>query len=310
MRIHGIMLIKDEGDVIGDTLEAALRWCDAIYVFDNGSQDGTWEQVQALAASSPQVIPFKQDTTPFSQSLRGEVFRHYRHQAEPGDWWCILDGDEIYIDDPRAFLEGVPARFGEVWSSSFQYYFTDADLERYEADPQAFLDTPVEERLRYYLNNWSESRFMRHHDGLIWPPDRDGRPGYRRPLGLGATYPRRIRLKHYQYRSPDQMEHRLRSRMAIAGSYRHEHQPDWLARLLGQSVPDEGAGGTPPDPSWRDRIVPARYLERDMGDGEYVTNEAALPPIPADRYGVRRVKRRARATLWRLRDAVAHAGGR
>ncbi|MCK9494988.1 MAG: glycosyltransferase family 2 protein [Dehalococcoidia bacterium] len=313
MRIHGIMLVKDEVDVIGETLEAAVAWCDAIYVFDNGSRDGTWEQVQAFARRSDRVIPYRQAGTPFSQSLRGEVFRYYRDRARPGDWWCILDGDEFYVDDPRVFLSAVPSRFGEVWSASYQYYFTDDDLRRYEVAPEAFLSTPVTERLRYYLNNWSESRFMRHHTGLVWPRDRDGHPGYRRPLGLGATFPRRIRLKHYQYRSPEQMQRRLDSRMAITTSYRHEHQPDWLAHLLGREVPPEvlaevvgGApSGRPGAPSWRDRLVPAAYLHYDAGDGQLEPDEAALPPIPTDRYGVRRAKHQARATYWRVREAIA-----
>lgn len=317
MRIHGIMLVKNEADVIGETLEAAHAWCDAIYVFDNGSSDGTWELVLEAAAESDRIVPFKQDTTTFTQSLRGEIFRHYRHLARPGDWWCILDGDEIYIDDPRAFLAQVPASYGEVWSSSFQYYFTEADLERYEADPEAFHRAPVQERMRYYLNNWSESRFMRHHAGLVWPPDRPGKAGYRRPLGLGAVYPRRIRLKHFQYRSPEQMDARLQSRMAITTSCRHERRPDWLTGVLGRPVAEVASSGRASAgeaansaPSWRDRVVPAGYLHYDDGSGRYVENEAALPPIPHDRYGVRRVKHQARATLWRLRHRIAEIAHR
>src|SRR5690606_33747671 len=120
MRIHGLMLVRDEADIIGETIAAAARWCDAIYVFDNGSQDGTWEQILDLAERNERVIPFKQDPKPFSQSLRGEIFRRYRPCAEYGDWWVVLDSDEIYVDDPRTFLAGVPPPFGEVWSSSFQ----------------------------------------------------------------------------------------------------------------------------------------------------------------------------------------------
>lgn len=35
------------------------------------------------------------------------------------DWWCILDENEIYIDDPREFFARVPGCQGEAWSSSF-----------------------------------------------------------------------------------------------------------------------------------------------------------------------------------------------
>ena len=107
MRIHGLMLVKDEADIVGATLEAAARWCDSIYVFDNGSSDGTWELIQAIAARDPRVVPYKQDAKPFRQSLRGEIFRQFRDRAHPGDWWCILDGDEFYACD----VEGARAAF-------------------------------------------------------------------------------------------------------------------------------------------------------------------------------------------------------
>lgn len=301
MRIHGIMLVKDEADVVGEVVEAALGWIDAIYVFDNGSTDGTWELIHELASRDARVVPFKQDPRPFSQSIRGEVFRAFRRRADAGDWWCILDADEIYIDDPRAFLGRVPARHGEVWSASYQYYFTDEDARRYEEDPRGFLRMPVRERIRYYQNNWSESRFFRHHRGLIWPEDH-GEHVYRRPLGRLPVYPHRIRLKHYQYRSPEQIEARLRSRLGVSGSYRHEQDANWGAELLGaDAVAARRARGGPP--CWLDRVVPAAMLHYDRGDGHYVPNPAVLPPLPRDRYGLRRAKQQLESVWWRLHAA-------
>jgi hypothetical protein len=34
--------------------------------------------------------------------MRLELLNQYRASASDGDWWCILDADEIYIDDPRS----------------------------------------------------------------------------------------------------------------------------------------------------------------------------------------------------------------
>jgi len=289
------MLIKDERDVIDETLAAAVQWCDRIHVFDNGSTDGTWERIQEFARDNSRVLPFKQDPAPFSQSLRGEIFRHARSTVDVGDWWCVLDSDEIYIDDPRDFLRDIPARYGEVWSSSYQYYFTDRDLQRYEADPAGFLQTPIQERLRYYLNNWSESRFMRHHPGLVWPEDRAGHPVGKRPVGLLRTAPIRIRLKHYQYRSPEQIQSRISAREGVRGSYRHEQDRDWLAHLLGGPVGALKAGPL----SWEDRIVPAVSLHYDAGDGVYVAG-ARLPSIPGDKIGLRRAKHRAASVRWKV----------
>ena len=53
MHIHALSLIKNEADVIGQSLAAAAAWADCIYVYDNGSDDGTWEIVRELAATHP-----------------------------------------------------------------------------------------------------------------------------------------------------------------------------------------------------------------------------------------------------------------
>jgi glycosyltransferase involved in cell wall biosynthesis len=43
-----------------------------IYVYDNGSVDGTWDIVRDLAATYPQIIPYKREATlqpvPFARS--------------------------------------------------------------------------------------------------------------------------------------------------------------------------------------------------------------------------------------------------
>ena len=298
--IHGMMLVKDEADILPQTL-AAASWCDRVYVLDNGSTDGSWELVNKLAARDPRIVPFGQLAIPFSTALRGELFRRYQPEAETGDWWCVLDADEIYIDDPRTFLAALPDRYGEVWGSSYQYYFTDRDLDRYEADPAAFLRTGVPERLRHYLNNWSESRFFRHHPRLVWPPAQPGRPFRNRPLGLGAPAPRRIRLKHYQYRSPQQIQRRLDARAQVTTSFTHERRGDWLASVLGDQVtanPPHVEHTEARPPNWRDRIVPADRLHYDAGDGRYISSPQALPPIPHD--PLRGLKHRAAAARWRL----------
>src|SRR6185503_5119692 len=102
MKIHGLCVVKNEADIIEQTLRSAARWCDSIYVLDNGSTDGTWEKVQALAGELPAVIPFMRDARPFDDSIRGEILRHHAARAKRDDWWCILDADEFYVADPRA----------------------------------------------------------------------------------------------------------------------------------------------------------------------------------------------------------------
>lgn len=250
MKIHAICLVKNEGDFIGESLAAAVGWCDAIYVFDTGSDDGSWEAVRELAGRFPAIIPFKREARDFNDGLRAEVFAAFRDRAAAGDWWCRLDADEVYAEDPRAFLSAVPRCHHVVWSIHLQYYFTDEDRRMHEAGGGALP--------RFYKANASEPRFFRHRDRLEWG-------GGAWPRHLGVVHPHRIMLKHFQYRSPAQIQRRLDTRRAAAAAgwehFRHSLESDW-----------------------REKVVPAADLDFDDGSGRYAIDESKLPrhlePMP------------------------------
>ena len=247
--IHGICLVKNEGDIVEYTLARAAEWCDHLYVLDNGSADDTWEIAQRMAESMPQIVPFKSETVPFDNALRGEVFRAFRDRAHPGDWWCRLDGDEEYVDNPADFLDAVPKRFHVVWSAHLQYYLRPEDVEGLSAEgPPPKIGS--ENLPRHYRANAAEARFFRHRPGLAWP---DGAW----PRHMGLVYPKRIRVKHYQYRSPAQIQRRLDTR----------HQAIRDGNL---DFPHIVAHG------WRDQLV-TDGLSYDSGDDRYEIDESNLP---------------------------------
>jgi Glycosyl transferase family 2 len=283
MKIHGLCLVKNEADVLRETLTSALYWCDHIYVFDNGSDDGTWELVKELANKHERIVPYKQDDVLYTNGLRADIFGGFRLNAGTQDWWCALDGDEFYIDDPRIFLTKVPNRFRTVWSASLNYYFTDQDVVSYKRDPKRFLETPIQERLRYYLNNWGELRFFRHSDKIEWTRVQGGFPLV---MFTAPAYPVRIWLKHYQYRSPEQIERRLRTRRPAiqkGTGFWHEFKPEWSrtvatkrdAPLDFEDARPEFAGSR-----WEERVVPAASLEYDRFDRRYIVNESLMPEFP------------------------------
>ena len=253
MRIHGICLIKNESDILRYFFRESLRWCDRIYVFDNGSTDMTWDVVNEIAREHSQVIPALQDGCPFDDCLRGRVFRQFRGEAAAGDWWCRLDADELYIDDPRAFLARVPPHDHVVWSTHLQYYLTTADLGRFTREDELRAPEIDATKLpRYYTANAGEARFFRHRARLHWP-ERAAWPHH-----LGVVTPERIRLRHLQYRSPAQIQRRLDTRReAQAHGWQH------FAHSL--------------ELTWQEKIANPADLTLDKFDGHFEIDPARLP---------------------------------
>jgi glycosyltransferase involved in cell wall biosynthesis len=284
MRIHALCLVKNESDVIDACLTAAANWCDQIYVYDNGSTDGTWEQVNDLARSIPEIVPFRQADKPFKDELRADIFDHYKNNCTDDDWWCILDADEFYIDDPRVFLAKVPSQQRFVVTASFSYYFTNRDAEMYDEDPSRYADSiPVFDKCRYYLNHWSEVRFFRHAHNLTWTSG-----GLPAKISEWRPYPMRIWVRHYAYRSPHQIDKRVATRSAAiaSGEFTHEAVPNWATMIDPDVISADPRRGLKnwderhAAHSWIERIVDASKLNYDAGDRKLVVREDLMPPMP------------------------------
>ena len=69
MKIFSICCVRDENDIVEETLKAALGWSDRIFVFDNGSVDGTWETLQDLANCDPIIELGGPDDRTFTDAL-------------------------------------------------------------------------------------------------------------------------------------------------------------------------------------------------------------------------------------------------
>lgn len=301
MQIHGICLVRDEADIVEECLRSASDWCDHIYVLDNGSTDATWEIVQSLARELPNVIPWRSEAAPFTDGLRESVFSEFRHRSKNGDWWCRLDADEFYVDDPRVFLRRVPNGRDVVWTTNFSYYFTDKDADRYRANPELYGDdVPVAEKIRYYVNHWSEPRFFRYHERISWSPEL----GFPLFVYQSPGYPVRMWQRHYPYRSPQQIERRLAARQEsiAAGEFQHEAIADWGSAVA--NIEDrarlERTGAEYMTARWEDRVVPASSLHFDAHDRRFVVNESLMPAMPAARPArspARKLSSRVRAKL-------------
>jgi glycosyltransferase involved in cell wall biosynthesis len=246
VKIHCITLTKNEEDIVGHCLTEAAKWADHIYVYDGLSTDSTWDIVKSL--QSEKITAWKQDGKVFSEGLRAEVFNEFRHLSTDGDWWLALDADEFFIN-PREILSRIPRLHDLVWAIPIQYYLTSEDLATID------FSLPIEQRLpllRHYDVTWSEPRAFRYRERLVWKTE------WALPRHAGIVAKQRILFKHYQYRSPEQIQKRLDTRRD------NRDRGYWGWAHASQA-------------SWKEKIVDGSQCNFDDGSGRYVFDEQALP---------------------------------
>src|SRR3954447_26402653 len=104
MRFHVLLAVRDEADIMVQCLQHLLAWADAVYVFDTGSLDETWEIVLQCASNEARVVPLGKDAVFFSEKrLRGWMFDQARPRMSEGDWFLRADADEFHHIPPPEF---------------------------------------------------------------------------------------------------------------------------------------------------------------------------------------------------------------
>ena len=229
MRFHAILLVRDEADIIQQSLEHTLRWCDAVYIYDTGSTDDTWEIIQDLARQDCRVVPFQKQPTVFSKGLRAYVFSKFRDRAAEGDWFIRLDADEFYHIPPPEFVR---TKLGKhetcVYNQSYDFRLTTKDVADWESGRETVADRqrPIQERRRFFVPlKISEPRMFRYRETMQWSPDCSF------PYNAGYVAQERIPIRHYPHRDPVQLQRRCTLRSIMAATSldpgRHWLTDDW-----------------------------------------------------------------------------------
>ena len=249
-KLYAICLVKNEDDIIVQTLNYARRYCDRIFVIDNGSYDRTWEYVQEQAKTDSGIVPFGQTFEPYARNLRARVYHELGPQQSEDDWWLILDADEFLAEDLCPIIrQAVGERADVIRSWQINFYYTDVDLRAWEEGKDS-RDRPIMERRHFYRIRWQERRLFRNRRELLWPSGNV-------PKGLGKACRRRIMNRHYRFRGPPQIQKRLQQRY-LPSDYAGGSTPDWRTRVRDARKLDFHREGEP----WRFRLLQASYYYR------------------------------------------------
>lgn len=240
-RIFGVGVVQNEVDVIGESVPWAARFCERLWVWDLGSDDGTWEKLQAVRSERVEVS--RRPELPYAASLRATMVEELRDRIPPGSWVYILDADEFLVGDPVPLLRRAEARGCALVRAWFLNFVpTDRDLARMgQVGEAAWAALPLADRLRHYqLDHWPDKRFVRLVPGLQWTAV--GRHNRLRTADGSRLrlLPRKALVRHYRYRSPEQVDRRFRLRQALRdggyGGFRYERAPEFASQCVPASA--------------------------------------------------------------------------
>lgn len=226
-RIYGLMIVRNEADIIGQSLTNGLTYCDKTVVMDNMSTDGTWEIVQALAARHPgRIIAHCRLEQKFHDSLRSIAYNAFHRELAAKDWWLRFDADEFLNEAPFAILAQAEAEDADfVRANQMEFALTDVDVAAIERGDDS-RDLPIETRRRHYRVTWREFRFFRNDPDVAW----DARLGMQFPQNLSKAKvcSRAIFNRHYAHRDIEQLKSRIAARKG-SQFFTHVASADWRA---------------------------------------------------------------------------------
>jgi hypothetical protein len=214
MRTHGLMLVRDEADILPESIPHYLTWLDGLYVMDLGSTDGSWEILTQLASRDSRLVLHSSRSLIYSEGLRAILFESYRDRFAAGDWIVKADADEFYDVPPAVFAaQSLSARETCVYLQWYFFRLTTIEVDAIERGAISMSEErrrPVAERRRHYkLPSHAEPRLFRYRPTMRWSADNAF------PYQAGYVARARIPVRHYPHRDPWQMAARYRLRSAM-----------------------------------------------------------------------------------------------
>lgn len=212
MNVIASMIVRDEDDVIEETLTEMRKYTDKIVVLDGGSEDKTVE----IAKSFKEVELHQVNSgNNWDQAGERQLLLDLVRKIDPNCWVITVDADEIYHSNPLHAISDADSSGATIIRCQIpQFHFTEKEILDGILQTEDCSES-VQKRRLYYSWGWSDFMIFKMHDDLTYLGAKEGRVT-RPPYFNGNA--RRIEaraqpiLKHYQYRSLSQYAKKMKTR--------------------------------------------------------------------------------------------------
>jgi hypothetical protein len=237
---HGLLLTKDDADIIEACILHAMSWCDYLYVLDTGSIDATLKIVKLLAYKDSRIHLLESSEGPIlmQSGLRGYLLNHFSWNIADGDWVFQVDSDEFYHISPKSFVKErlKPYETG-LLNLTFEFRLTKQEvLLWYQSGSPVAMHSIAESRRYYNVLSHSEPRGLQFRSSMKWPPN------IAYPYNAAHFSSARIPVRHYPQRSPLQLQKRWALRYILSSladqNWSHWQQKSWELLLADESDQD------------------------------------------------------------------------
>ena len=228
-KLYGLLVARNESDVIRDCLMHALGHCDKIIAMDSMSDDATWQIITDMADQYPQqIIAHARLETPFNEGLRAIGYNAFHHELSGADWWLRLDADEFLNADPAGVLAlANHERVDFVRANQMNFELTDLDAAAIESGADLWR-RPIWQRRLYYRVNQREFRMFRNNPDCKWDRMADSR--FPQTLSEKLVCSRDVFNRRYATRDIEPVKKRLAPRIRPE-EFQHLQDKDWKRRL-------------------------------------------------------------------------------
>jgi hypothetical protein len=201
-KLFGVCFVKNEDDIIADSVTHAAQFCDKVFVIDNASTDRTWDIVNGLQLDN--LVPVCSKDFIFRDYLRLRFMETRKEELGIDNWWYIFDADEFLLEEPFEAIAQAEAEGADcIAIGMVNFYIT---IDEFRQMQKGEREETWCDRKYYIPYESGKIEFVKNTKYL------DYGVCDIIPLGLTKECSRRLPIKHYPYRSLTQLEKRVSTR--------------------------------------------------------------------------------------------------